>query len=88
MLAAPLRVAAAAPVHIEVSKNDELCIKNEDLRIENEELCVKNEDFCIKNDDFCSAILVIQRSGPTTRWSTGWRRWWRARWTRWRWWAG
>ena len=32
---------------MEVSQNDEICIKNDDL-------CIKNEEFCIKDDEFCS----------------------------------
>ena len=38
---------------VNVSNNDELCMKNE-------ELCIKNEELCIENDGFC-------RSAPTPR---------------------
>ena len=32
---------------VEVSKNDEFCIKNVKLCIKNEKLCIKNEGFCV-----------------------------------------
>ena len=34
---------------LDVSKNDEFCIKTE-------KLCIKNEELSIKNDEFCSVM--------------------------------
>ena len=38
---------------LDVSKDEEFCIKNEEFCIKNEKFCIKNEELCIENDEFC-----------------------------------